>query len=147
MLPLSAKVDLGVMAMKEYSEFPKALASLEHHHRIVYCHIQGTRWGCLSFCREAVGIFYGSSWLGHRTLVWGESLIPLQRRSCGYSTAPANWSIRTLIGGRRVVIPLQKSSRCILQPPQAGWSIWCLERVTQFLKNKLKITITFVQEL
>ena len=29
MLPFRARVDLGVMAIKEYSVFPKALASLE----------------------------------------------------------------------------------------------------------------------
>ena len=32
------------MSMKEYSDFPKALALLEPHHRIVECHIQDTRW-------------------------------------------------------------------------------------------------------
>ena len=31
--------------MKGYSEFPKALALLEHHDQIVQCHIQDTRWG------------------------------------------------------------------------------------------------------
>ena len=34
-LPLRAKVDLGAMAMKGYSTFPKARASLEPHHQIV----------------------------------------------------------------------------------------------------------------
>ena len=32
------------MAMKEYSAFPKAPASLESHHQIVQCHNQGTHW-------------------------------------------------------------------------------------------------------
>ena len=40
------------MAMKGYSEFPKALVSLEPHHRIVYCHIQETRWGSLIVSAE-----------------------------------------------------------------------------------------------
>ena len=31
-LPLRARVDLGAMAMKGYSVFPKALALLEPHH-------------------------------------------------------------------------------------------------------------------
>ena len=34
-LPLRARVDLGAMAMKGYSTFPKALALLEPHHQIV----------------------------------------------------------------------------------------------------------------
>ena len=32
------------MAMKRCSTFPKAPALLEHHHQIVLCHIQDTRW-------------------------------------------------------------------------------------------------------
>ena len=34
-LPRQAKLDLGAMAMKGYSVFPKALALLEPHHHIV----------------------------------------------------------------------------------------------------------------
>ena len=34
-LPLRARVDLGVMAIKRYSTFPKAPALLEPHHQIV----------------------------------------------------------------------------------------------------------------
>ena len=45
MLPLRARVDLEAMAIKGYSTFSKAPASLETHHQIVHCHIQGTRWG------------------------------------------------------------------------------------------------------
>ena len=43
MLPLQAKVDLGAMALKRYSAFPKVPALLEPHHQIVKCHIQ--LWG------------------------------------------------------------------------------------------------------
>ena len=43
--PFWARVDLGAMAMKRCSVFPKALASLESHHQIVKCHIQDTHWG------------------------------------------------------------------------------------------------------
>ena len=32
------------MAMKGYSAFPKALATLDPHDQIVYYHIQDTRW-------------------------------------------------------------------------------------------------------
>ena len=35
MQPLQARVDLGVMAMKGYSVFPKALALLKPHHQII----------------------------------------------------------------------------------------------------------------
>ena len=45
MLPCRDRVDLRAMAMKGYSVFPKAPASLEPHHQIVLCHIQDTRWG------------------------------------------------------------------------------------------------------
>ena len=58
-LQLWARVDLGVMAMKGYSAFPKALALLEPHHQIVYYHIQdtpcgGDGGGGLPLCRGAV---------------------------------------------------------------------------------------------
>ena len=39
-LPRRARLDLGAMAMKRYSAFPKAPASLESLHQIVYCHFQ-----------------------------------------------------------------------------------------------------------
>ena len=45
MLSLRVKVDLGVMAIKGYSGFPKALALLEPHHQIVWCHIQDNHCG------------------------------------------------------------------------------------------------------
>ena len=43
MLPFQARVDMGAMATKGYSTFPKAPASLEPHYQIVWCHIQDTR--------------------------------------------------------------------------------------------------------
>ena len=56
MLLLLVRVDLGTMAMKGYSAFPKAPALLEPHHQIVLCHI---------LCKGAVGIFYKFYfWLG-----------------------------------------------------------------------------------
>ncbi len=62
MLPLRARVDLGAMAMKGHSEFPKAPALLELHHQIVYCHIQDTPGGgVLPLCRCAVSVFYSPS--------------------------------------------------------------------------------------
>ena len=47
-LPLPARVNLGAMAMKEYSAFSKASVVLASLHQIVKCHIQDTRWGCLN---------------------------------------------------------------------------------------------------
>ena len=44
MLPLQARGDLGVKAMKEYITFHKAPELLELRHQIVKCHIQDTRW-------------------------------------------------------------------------------------------------------
>ena len=44
-LPLQARVDLGAMAMKRCSIFPKAPALLEPHHQTVKCHIKNTCWG------------------------------------------------------------------------------------------------------
>ena len=43
--PLRARLDLGVMAIKGYSAFPKVPALLEPQHQIVLCHIQDTRCG------------------------------------------------------------------------------------------------------
>ena len=57
MLPLWAKVDLGAMAIKGYSAFPKAPASLE------------------PLCR--VGVFCNSSQLNHKTLEKGIKLLIL----------------------------------------------------------------------
>ena len=44
-LPHRARVDLGAMAVKGCSAFPKAPVVLEPHHQIVECHIQDTHWG------------------------------------------------------------------------------------------------------
>ena len=48
MLPLQNRVELGVMATKGFSTFPKAPVLLEPHHQIVLCHIQYTRWESLT---------------------------------------------------------------------------------------------------
>ena len=63
-LPFQARVDLGGMAMKGYSVFPKAPASLEPHLQIVQCHIQESHCGVLPLCRGAVGVFYNLCRLG-----------------------------------------------------------------------------------
>ena len=69
MLPLHARMDLGVMAIKRYSAFSKAPALLEPHHQIPQCHKQDTCWlGVLPLWREPVSIFYSSRWLGNHIL-------------------------------------------------------------------------------
>ena len=71
-LPLPAKVDLGAMALKEYSTFLKAPVFLEPYHQI------GEE--VLPLCREAVGLFYNRSRLGKplenqgRTHTWHSSM-------------------------------------------------------------------------
>ena len=67
MLPLRARVDLGAMAMKGYSAFPKAPALLEPHHQIVI--------------------------VISRTLVGGVSYASAKKQSV-YSTAQADWAIK-----------------------------------------------------
>ena len=57
MLPLQARVNLGVMAMKGYSAFPEASALLEPHHQIVLCHISTLIGTCLNprqRCRRCI---------------------------------------------------------------------------------------------
>ena len=48
MLPLRARVDLGVMVRNKYSAFLKASSLLEPHHQIVLCHMQDAHWGSLT---------------------------------------------------------------------------------------------------
>ena len=59
MLPLQARLDLGAMAMKEYSAFSKVPASYPGH----------SLGGVLPLCREAVGVFYSLSRLGNTSNV------------------------------------------------------------------------------
>ena len=58
-LPLQGSVDLGAMAMKVYSTFPKSP-------RLEPCHIHDTRWvgwWALPLGSDAVGIFYSPQYL------------------------------------------------------------------------------------
>ena len=82
-------MDLGAMAMKRYSAFPKAPALLEPHHQIVF-------------------VFFVIS----RTFVdWS---YPYAEKQSVYSTAPADWATGYSLEG---LTPL-RCSRCILQFPQ-----------------------------
>ena len=66
MLLLQARVDLGAMARNEYSTLPKAPALQEPHHQIIFSDISRTFvGGVLALCRDAVGVFYNPSRLGH----------------------------------------------------------------------------------
>ena len=67
MLPLQARMDQDVMAMKGYSAFPKAPALLKPHHQIVY--------------------------VISRTLIWWESYLSAEMQSV-YSTVPADWATK-----------------------------------------------------
>ena len=64
-LPLLAIVDLGAMAMKEYTIFPRAplTGGLQSDCLVSY---PGHLFvgGVLSLCRDAVCVFYSSSWMG-----------------------------------------------------------------------------------
>ena len=76
MLPLRARVELGAMAMKGYSAFPKAPAPSDF---LVSYPGHSLGGGVLPLCREAVGVFYSPSRLGNQTTVivlfvveWGQ---------------------------------------------------------------------------
>ena len=57
---LHARVELGAMAMKGYSAFPKAPALLEPHHQIVLCHIQDTCCGGGSYPSAEMQLVYST---------------------------------------------------------------------------------------
>ena len=67
--------------------------------------------GVLSLCRDAVGVFYSLSQLGHSL---GE-FYPFAEMQLVYSTASANWATHW---GH--LIPLLRCSWCILQPQPTG---------------------------
>ena len=76
---------------------------------------QDSCWGCLTLYREAVGVFYSPRGVVHGTLV-GDVLSSTEKQPM-YSTAPGEWSTGHLLG---MSYPLQRSSRCILQPQGSG---------------------------
>ena len=67
-IPLRHRGALGAMAIKDNFPFLKASALLESHNQIIYFHIKDTRWGSLTLCRDAVGVFCSSSRLDHVNL-------------------------------------------------------------------------------
>ena len=100
MLPFQARVNLGMMAIKGCSAFPKASALLKPYFQIVKCHIQD------SLSRLATGHSVGeckpsaeiqsvystapTDWVTGHSL--GESY-PSAETLLVYSTAPADWVI------------------------------------------------------
>ena len=63
-------MNLGAMAIKKYSEFPKAPVLLEPHHQTFKFHIRTLVGEVLHIGREAVGVFCSPSRLGHEELVF-----------------------------------------------------------------------------
>ena len=59
-LQLRDRVDLGTIAIKEYSAFHKAPELLELHNQIVLCRLQDTRL-VLTLWRDVFGVFYSPS--------------------------------------------------------------------------------------
>ena len=71
--------------------------------------------GILPLCREAAGVFYSSSWLGHKTRVVG--VLASAEKQPVYLQPQPNGPQESRCGG---LTPLQRSSRCILQPQPNG---------------------------
>ena len=57
-LPFQARVDLLAMAMKGYSVFPKASASMEPHQQIVQCHIHDSHGGVSYLSAETQSVYF-----------------------------------------------------------------------------------------
>ena len=122
MLPLQGRGDLGAIAIKGYSVFPKAPALHVPHHRIILYHIQDICWRVLPLCRDVFGVFYSPSRLGRRTLVgdvlppcWDAvgvfysprqlghrilvvGVLPSAEMQSVYSSATANWDTEQSLG-------------------------------------------------
>ena len=60
-LPLRARVDLGAMAMKGYTAFPKAPALLKPHHQFVSYQVMHTRWAGESYPSKEMQLVYFTS--------------------------------------------------------------------------------------
>ena len=87
------------MAMKEYSAFPNAPASLKPHYQIALCHIQDTRDGGVSYPAAEVQSVYSTArgdW-ATRTLIGWVFYLSSEVQSV-YFAAPGDWGTRTLIG-------------------------------------------------
>ena len=70
MQQLWARLDLGVMAMKGYSAFPKSPALQKSHNQIVKCYIQDTGWRSLTPLQRCSLCILQPRSLGH-SWCWG----------------------------------------------------------------------------
>ena len=97
MLSLQPSVDLGTVAMKEYSTFPKAPALLEPHHQIFSVISRTLVGGVTPICRDTFGVYNSPNLLCQQDTCW-RSLTPLQRYSrCTLqlpSTRPTGYLLR-----------------------------------------------------
>ena len=110
-LPLRARMDMGAIVIKRYSAFPK----LQHYWSLtirLFSVLSRTLVaGVLLLCKDAVDIFCSPYRLGYSL---GESN-PFGKMQSMYSTAQTDWVSRW-----ESINPLQRCSRCILQPLQTG---------------------------
>ena len=61
-------MDVGAMAMKRYTAFPKAPEAREPHRQVFSCHMQDIHWGVLLPSRGAVSVFNSPNQLGEESL-------------------------------------------------------------------------------
>ena len=77
----------------------------------------------LLLCRDVVGVFYSSNRLGHQDTRCGV-VLPLCRDAVGVFYSPNRLGHHDIRCGGRGLTPLQRYSRCIMQPPlPADWTI------------------------
>ena len=144
MLPLQVKMDLGAMAKKRHSAFPKSPLLLEPHHQIVYCHIQNTRRGwVLPLCKDAVGVFYSTSRLSNSISVW---LVDYHKESTDqrYAWAVGLKNVNNQMGWLYDIISSSLHMFIILINRFLEYSsgeIWLFMRVSSF-KSRIDITET-----
>ena len=114
-LPIWVWVNLGVMVMKGFSTFPKAI---ESYHQMVECHVQDTHLvGLLLIYRHTVGVFYCSNWLdGDYTglqgfYYWGWKCIRDRTVNAGYKSivqkVPSKSGCYWLIAFNHIYLPLR----------------------------------------
>ena len=90
----------------------------------------------LSLCKDAVGVFYNPSRLGHRGHSLGESYPSAEMQSV-YSTALVDYAIKDTRW--ESPFPLQRCSRCILQPQSPGPSRTLVGRVLSLCRDAIDV--------
>ena len=93
--PLWTRVDLGAMAIRGTSYFPKHPHYWSLSITLFYIISSSLLGEVLPLCRDAVGVFYNSSRLSHRTLIgW---VLPLCKDAVGIFYNPSRLGYRTLV--------------------------------------------------